>query len=86
MERSDPPTNVGSTVGLGAWRPIETAPCYGRVLLWWRHAGPRIGRLVSDETGDGWRTDGDECVPRNQRDCTHWMPLPEAPNAEIRGD
>lgn len=30
---------------------------------------------------EGWRCVDDEAIPRNQGDCTHWMPLPAAPNA-----
>lgn len=77
---------------MSEWQPIETAPKDGRpVLLWWRgctHAS--IGQFEADEYYDerppkwrcpeeGWRCEGDECIPVNQRDCTHWMPLPEAP-------
>lgn len=62
------------------WRPIETAPMHKAVLLWWRTClEPAIGRYVSDERGEGWKCDGDQAIPRNQGDCTHWMPLPAAP-------
>lgn len=64
------------------WRPIETAPMHKAVLLWWRTClEPAIGRYVSDERGEGWKCDGDQAIPRNQGDCTHWMPLPAAPGA-----
>lgn len=62
------------------WQPIETAPKWKPVLLWWRTAPtPVTGRFVSDEHGEGWMCDGDRILPRNQADCTHWMPLPEPP-------
>ena len=61
-------------------QPIKTAPMLGKpVLLYWKHAGWMRGRFVNDERGDGWMTDGDQVMPRNQQDCTHWMPLPPPP-------
>lgn len=76
------------------WQPIETAPKNGqRVLLWWRTCKEAVrGRFSFDEEFDdrpetwpspefGWRCDGDQCIPRNQEDCTHWMPLPPPPAA-----
>ena len=77
------------------WRPIETAPKDGRrILLWWRTCTePITGSWCIDDTYDdrpkgwnspeqGWCADGDQCIPRNQKDCTNWMPLPPAPGAE----
>lgn len=74
------------------WQPIETAPTSGkRMLLWWRTCKePHIGAWEVDEQFDdrpkswpspeeGWCCDGDACIPVNQGDCTHWMPLPEPP-------
>ena len=62
------------------WQPIETAPQDGhQILLWWRFRRyPATGSYYVDETGAGWRCDGDQCIPKNQQDCTHWMPLPAA--------
>lgn len=63
------------------WKPITTAPMFGEpVLLWWRFAGAMRGRFVNDQSGDGWMCDGDQILPINQADCTHWMPLPAAPS------
>jgi len=75
-----------------AWRPIETAPKDGTViLLWWQtcrtaaigrwevrgsHDGPSI-------TYEGWKCHDDQVIPTNQNDCTHWMQLPGAPVAAI---
>lgn len=69
---------------MNGWKPIETAPRNGmRVLLYWRtcHGMSFTGRYTYDEKTDreGWRCDGDQVIPRNQDDCTHWMPLPEPP-------
>ena len=62
------------------WFPIETAPQGKKILLWWRTArNPATGGFVSDERGDGWLCDGDMVLPKNQSDCTHWMPLPTPP-------
>ena len=75
------------------WRPIETAPKDGRpVLLWWSTRGASVGRYEHDDMFSerpsswvspefGWRSDGDLCIPVNQEHCTHWMPLPAAPEA-----
>lgn len=65
------------------WKPIATAPKDGAaIILWWRYCKhPAVGRWfdADDENREGWRCDGDECVPKNQKDCTHWMPLPKPP-------
>lgn len=60
-------------------RPINTAPFEKPLLLWWKHAGWMRGRFVVEDSGKaGWRCDGDQVMPRNQADCTHWLPLPPA--------
>lgn len=70
------------------WQPIATAPYHKPILLWWRTCKtPSIGQWYSDGDSldpnkEGWRCDGDQCIPTNQEDCTHWMPLPEAPVQE----
>lgn len=72
-----------------AWRPIATAPIDGTdILLWWKSCKvPAVGSWSfdddadSDDVKEGWRCDGDDCIPRNQQDCTHWMPLPAGPTA-----
>lgn len=74
------PAPIGSAAA--TWQAISSAPVSGKaILLWWKNCGdPSVGRWTHDETGDGWRCDGDQCVPRNQKDCTHWMPLLEPPS------
>ena len=76
------------------WRPIETAPTDRRILLYWTHAGAAVGQYCVDDTfamrdarrwkcpETGWRCDGDQVIPINQEDCTHWMPLPSPPTPE----
>lgn len=74
------------------WQPIDTAPHDGKVvLLWWRTCKqPTTGYYVSEGdlpeeyfkfTKSGWINERDSVVPRNQKDCTHWMPLPAPPKA-----
>lgn len=63
------------------WQPISTAPTSGTIRLWWRNAGECTGHFAIDEEWkpglatprEGWKCDGDEAIPRNQEDCTHWM-------------
>jgi Protein of unknown function (DUF551) len=73
------------------WQPIKTAPKDGTpILLWWKGCTkPAVGKWEIDETyedrkrpavPEGWRCDGDACIPTNQLNCTHWMPLPEPPS------
>lgn len=66
------------------WHPIESAPMDGqRILLWWSPCPyPCVGFYDVDGGREGWRCDGDECIPRNQTGCTHWMPMPEPPDRE----
>lgn len=65
------------------WRDIETAPRDGRcILLWWDSCkDPVTGRFsYDDETNtSGFMSDGDDVIPRNQNNCTHWQPLPQPP-------
>lgn len=51
------------------WRPIETAPRDGTVLLVCR-AGSYPAADFYDIAHEQWR---------RHNDATHWMPLPEAP-------
>jgi hypothetical protein len=75
------------------WQPIETAPKDGtHILLWWRTCPdhPSVGAWDVDEEFEdrpthwpspveGWRCEGDDIIPKNQHDVTHWMPLPAPP-------
>ncbi len=84
----DAPASFAGPTGSAAWRPIASAPKGKAVLLSWKHCkDPSVGRWEHDGIREGWRCDGDQCVPKNQADCTHWMPLPLPPNdqAQRRG-
>ena len=65
------------------WQTIETAPTNKPVLAYWagKHGGA-YGVAMLEVLGDGFEpgwidtNDHQEFVPPS-----HWMPLPEAPNA-----
>jgi hypothetical protein len=80
------------------WQPIATAPQSGKKILlcWPKHKIVASGRYDIDEEFDyrpnywvspseGWRNDGDQCIPRNQEDCTLWQPLPPLPSTGSTG-
>lgn len=72
------------------WLPIETAPATSytsQILLAWRHRPVSTGWWDFDESyherpkgwkspEEGWRSDGDRCIPVASGWPTHWMPLP----------
>lgn len=65
------------------WRPIETYDQMKRkprLAVFWFSAVPatRPGGFGLDACANLSRTMG-------SRTCTHWMPLPEAPNVEVTG-
>jgi hypothetical protein len=66
---------------VSGWQPVATAPKDGtRVLLWWSTCRePVRGRWEINGRSEGWRADGDACIPVNQSDCTDWQPLPLPP-------
>lgn len=66
-----------------AWRPIETAPRDGTVVI--VHAAERDG-LPAFQTVCAWHPDAGWCVCE-LREVTHWQPLPAPPaTAEGSGD
>jgi hypothetical protein len=62
------------------WQPIATAPrdCTP-ILTFWRHSGHAISWYDWDDEREGFRCADDDCIPKNQEACTHWMPLPAPP-------
>jgi hypothetical protein len=82
---------------MSQWQDISTAPKDGtHVLLFWpnipagikslkstsKATGIGVGWFEASESGVGFMCEGDHAVPANQDDCTHWMPLPPAPEAK----
>jgi hypothetical protein len=78
----------------GKWLPIDSAPKDGtEILLFWPYVRKASsGKFSGIERGsyqfraddivgltEGFMCDGDLCIPTNQDDCTHWMPLPPPP-------
>jgi hypothetical protein len=75
------------------WQPIETAPKEGALIdLWvvasrqWRPHG-EASRVTDCRWLDGrwieYTYDGDDVPVENEHyTATHWMPLPEPPNAD----
>lgn len=70
----------------GQWQPIETAPAVGRILCWVPGDGARFLYRYDEhprtkkpqwedevELDQWWELEA--CPP------THWMPVPEDPNA-----
>ncbi len=81
--------------GVTQWQPIATAPMDERkpLLLMWTGRGTSSGYWDFDDEFAtrpkgwvspecGWRGHQDMCIPRDQENCTHWMPLPAAPTGE----
>jgi hypothetical protein len=72
---------IGAAPPPEQWQPIATAPRHKPLLLWWMGCRvPAVGWYAVDETREGWRCEGDECIPKNQEACTHWMPLLPGPS------
>lgn len=72
----------------GGWLPIATAPRDGsRILLRWKRRPAMVGWWTDEETGTGWKCDGDVVVPAAayQADATHWQPMPSDGVAPIDG-
>lgn len=63
---------------MSVWRPIETAPKTGELVLVWNGEGVRPAAW--SETDGCWSDEvehnGYDCVPIR---ATHWMPLPDPP-------
>lgn len=83
---SGQPLAVQFSAGLGAWRPIETAPRDGTEVLVCRvyehgHAEYAVAHNYGD--GNGWRDMGDlgwaGMIHDEDNQPSHWMPLPAPP-------
>ena len=61
------------------WQPIETAPKDGTLVDLWHKDRFRIAETWWDPSDECWSSCHDD------DDFTHWMPLPEAPNADVTG-
>lgn len=96
-----PPLGLGSSEGLGAWRPIETAPRDRmHMLLLFRPQAAAWGKVAPgmfnpDQYAkrprpywEMWLRIGSVTGSR-EWEPTHWMPMPpppEAPNVLVTGD
>lgn len=82
------------------WQDIASAPAttdhMRPILANWRGRGVQQTYWdVDDDFRDrpkgwrspesGWRCDGDQCIPVNQEDVTHWMPRPAPPLTNDKG-
>lgn len=77
------------------WQPIETAPKNGTtILVWFRQHGAMTVRWTDSEddyTSEyaHWHVDDHKHGPfpvrgYEERDATHWMPLPEPPSSNVK--
>lgn len=89
----------GRAEGLGGWEPIETVPNntdhMRPILVFWKSRGVQQTYWDVDEDFQnrpkgwrspecGWRCDGDQCIPVNQDDATHWMRFPAPPASQTQ--
>ena len=64
--------------GLGAWRPISTAPKDGTEILVYTWAGSFYVVTYDDLYSAPWRVRNDEGIAEQAP--AFWQPLPKAPN------
>ena len=70
-------------VNVSGWMPISTAPKDGTAILVYTQHDNFYVVAYDNVFSAPWRVRNDAGL--NERALTHWMPLPEAPNAELRG-
>ena len=59
------------------WRPIDSAPTDGTIILLWAEGRMVMARNIAHERGDYW---GIELSSQEANNPTHWTYLPEPPN------
>lgn len=75
------------------WQPIDTAPKDGRLILVGNETGVWVACYDAIfpsgyRPSNPWRSmllNHDHIRRNHSLEPTHWMPLPKAPNAELRG-
>lgn len=87
LAKPTPTPNPGSE-----WRPIETAPKDGTIILvtGWNYGKPGTERHYAIASyaggvwaeGSDWVEDSEWNKPGVLKYLTHWMPLPQPPNRE----
>ena len=65
------------------WQPIATAPKDGTEILVYTRSECFYVVVYDDVFSAPWRIRNDEGL--NETVPTHWMPLPEAPDANVTG-
>ena len=70
----------------GGWRPIESAPRDGTVIMLSRPfwTVPFVGRWTTSKHGEGWHDDNVDEGPLLSP-MTHWQPLPPPPTVSREG-
>ena len=73
-------------LGVDMWKPIVTAPKDGSFVLICDTEDPSELMIIARWRFGAWRS---KPTPSGKSivwmDATHWMPLPEMPNAELTG-
>lgn len=83
------------------WQPIETCDTWRfdhmtPMIAYWPTRGPRETYYDVDEEfhlrpkgwaspEEGWRSPGDQCIPIESHQPTHWREFPAAPTAPAEG-
>ena len=73
---------------MGEWKTIDSAPKDGTSILLWCPYADKSGTIVVGEfwvrawASSDWKIDYSTMVILDAPDPTHWMPLPEPPEAD----
>ncbi len=85
------PREVGSSEGLGAWQPIETAPRDGTAVLVWPPTWSGTASAAkwnpdqySKKPRPYWSRNDDfgRVTISREKPPSHWMPIPRGPRGE----